>query len=78
MPQDVFGNYVTGLNSEGIVVPATGNAGGGSGSTVLVVGNPEGAESAEAPAIAYDADGRVYIKTGSGATGWSQIIGAPI
>jgi hypothetical protein len=43
----------------------------------FIIGNPNGAVTAQRPAMAYDADGKVWFKTnvGSNNTGWELRIG---
>lgn len=65
----------------------TGNTGwvlvtGGIGASnqFFITGDPNGAQTATRPAIAYDNGGRFWEKTGAGSnnTGWEQLIGPPL
>lgn len=72
MAQDQYGNYIPGLEGSGQNLPAGGS---GVGAVYQTAGNPEGVQTSEAAAIAYDPAGGLYVKmTGSGNTGWETRI----
>lgn len=52
----------------------SGGGGGGATEVYFGSGDPNGAQTATRPAIFYDADGAIWIKTGVGSsnTGWEQ------
>ncbi len=75
MTLDQFGNYICDIAPDPIT-PHNPGTGGGGGATeaFFVSGDPNGVTTATRPAIAYDANGSIWLKTSSGSsnTGWEQ------